>query len=66
MRCSLSVPLIVLLAFVAAHVNAEDQPAVGSKAPDFSLVDQHGKSRSLAELVKQDNVALVFHRSANW
>jgi hypothetical protein len=39
---------------------------VGEKAPAFALKDQSGKERSLADLLKKGNVALVFHRSAGW
>ncbi len=46
----------------------EEHPGVkvGEKAPGFTLEDQQGKERSLDELLKQGNVALVFHRSADW
>ncbi|HEY8504579.1 MAG TPA: redoxin domain-containing protein [Gemmataceae bacterium] len=39
---------------------------VGGKAPAFTLKDQDGKERSLADLLKQGKVALVFYRSASW
>lgn len=39
---------------------------VGEKAPAFTLKDQAGKERELAEFVKQGKVALVFYRSASW
>jgi cytochrome oxidase Cu insertion factor (SCO1/SenC/PrrC family) len=39
---------------------------VGEKAPDFKLKDQSGKERSLSELLKKSNVAIVFYRSADW
>lgn len=39
---------------------------VGGKAPAFTLKDQAGKERTLAEFVKQGKVALVFYRSASW
>lgn len=39
---------------------------VGEKAPDFSLQDQNGETRSLKARLKQGNVALVFYRSASW
>lgn len=39
---------------------------LGAKAPDFTLKDQEGKQRSLAEFVKKGKVALVFFRSASW
>ncbi len=39
---------------------------VGEVAPKFTLKDQDGKDRSLDELLKRGNVALVFYRSADW
>jgi cytochrome oxidase Cu insertion factor (SCO1/SenC/PrrC family) len=41
-------------------------PAVGTKAPAFTLKDQSGQERSLDEFVKKGKVALVFYRSADW
>lgn len=40
--------------------------AVGDQAPDFRLLDQQGKERTLDELLADGNVALVFYRSADW
>ena len=45
---------------------AQDTLPVNSKAPPFTLRDQSGQLRSLADLLKGGNVALVFHRSASW
>ena len=39
---------------------------VGAKAPRFTLRDQEGKERSLAEFLGKGKVALVFYRSAEW
>jgi cytochrome oxidase Cu insertion factor (SCO1/SenC/PrrC family) len=39
---------------------------VGEKAPRFTLKDQDGKDRSLDDLLKKGEVALVFYRSADW
>ena len=41
-------------------------PEIGEKVPDFTLTDQHGKSRALAELRGKIGLLLVFSRSANW
>ena len=41
-------------------------PQVGRRAPDFTLVDQRGQSRSLASLMGPNGVMLVFFRSADW
>ena len=39
---------------------------VGQKAPAFKLKDQTGRERSLEEMLKAGQVAVVFHRSADW
>jgi cytochrome oxidase Cu insertion factor (SCO1/SenC/PrrC family) len=39
---------------------------VGTKAPTFTLKDQAGTERTLAEFLKKGKVALVFYRSASW
>ena len=39
---------------------------VGEEAPDFDLKDQTGKSIKLSDMLKEDRVALVFYRSADW
>ena len=49
-----------------ARAGEDDPPSVGAKAPSFTLKDQDGKERSLDELLKKGNVALVFYRSAGW
>ena len=41
-------------------------PAVGTTLEDFSLNDQHGKKRTLSEMLEDGPVAVVFHRSADW
>ncbi|MDA0753051.1 MAG: redoxin domain-containing protein [Verrucomicrobia bacterium] len=40
--------------------------AVGEKAPDWTLKDQHSQNQSLNSLLKKGPVALVFYRSADW
>jgi cytochrome oxidase Cu insertion factor (SCO1/SenC/PrrC family) len=40
--------------------------AVGQTAPDFTLVDQAGRKRSLAPLLEGRKLALLFFRSADW
>ena len=65
---------VVLLAAPSAFSQGKGKPApeeqtgltVGAKAPTFTLKDQEGKERSLDELLKKGNVALVFYRSADW
>jgi len=41
-------------------------PAAGATAPDFSLLDQHGKRRTMESLMGPQGVVLVFFRSADW
>jgi cytochrome oxidase Cu insertion factor (SCO1/SenC/PrrC family) len=41
-------------------------PQVGDKVPDFTLPDQHGRPRSLASLMGEKGLVLVFYRSADW
>jgi cytochrome oxidase Cu insertion factor (SCO1/SenC/PrrC family) len=41
-------------------------PQVGEQVPDFSLVDQHGRTRTLASLMGPNGLVLVFSRSADW
>lgn len=38
----------------------------GTKIDEFSLVDQHGTSHTLTDILKQGPTAFVFVRSANW
>ncbi len=55
------------LQFVAAQ-NEEMRtgPEIGQKVPDFSLTDQHGKTRAMGDLTGRDGLLLVFSRSALW
>ena len=39
---------------------------IGTKVPDFTLPDQHGRNRSLADLMGSNGLLLVFSRSADW
>jgi peroxiredoxin len=41
-------------------------PQVGSRVPDFTLVDQQGQPRSLTSLMGPQGLMLVFYRSADW
>ena len=40
--------------------------AVGQQAPAFRLLDQSGTEQSLAGILEDGPVALVFYRSADW
>jgi hypothetical protein len=41
-------------------------PEPGERIPDFTLPDQFGEPRTLANLTGPDGLFLVFHRSAGW
>ncbi|HJR60708.1 MAG TPA: hypothetical protein VJ813_14960 [Vicinamibacterales bacterium] len=41
-------------------------PQQGQKVPDFTLPDQDGRARSLASLMGDNGLVLVFSRSADW
>ena len=41
-------------------------PQIGERVPDFTLMDQHGRPRSLASLTGPQGLMLVFYRSADW
>src|SRR5882672_4641759 len=41
-------------------------PQVGSRVPDFTLLDQKGQSQTLASLMGPKGLMLVFYRSADW
>ncbi len=53
------------------HVNATNDrystgPEPGEHVPDFSLPDQEGALRSVANLAGPRGLLLVFYRSADW
>jgi len=41
-------------------------PQVGAAVPDFSLPDQHGKTRTLQSVMGPKGAMIVFYRSADW
>ena len=41
-------------------------PEIGHKVPDFTLIDQHGQTRTLNDLTGPNGLLLVFSRSADW
>jgi cytochrome oxidase Cu insertion factor (SCO1/SenC/PrrC family) len=41
-------------------------PQVGQRVPDFRLVDQSGRTRTLTSLLGPKGAMLVFFRSADW
>lgn len=70
-QMSLTIALVVVCASLtwralAADTRVEFGPALGAKAPSFTLADQDGMKKSLAELVGEKGVVLVFFRSADW
>ncbi len=40
--------------------------SIGSRAPDFALIDQRGNVANLPPLLTRGKLALVFFRSADW
>lgn len=61
--------LLVTAGAVLASDTAPDEKTgakVGERAPEFKLKDQNNKEQSLAALLKEGPVALVFYRSASW
>lgn len=55
----------------ARHVNATNDgytsgPEPGQRIPEFTLPDQGGVYRSVANLSGPNGLLLVFHRSADW
>ncbi len=55
----------------AKHLHATNDhyvtgPDPGETIPAFALPDQHGLSRTLANLAGPHGLFLVFHRSADW
>ncbi len=76
-RMSITVASAVVCALVslAAQLTAQQPvlpdvqklgPQVGSRVPDFTLLDQKGQSRTLASLMGPKGLMLVFYRSADW
>ena len=41
-------------------------PQVGTRVPDFTLNDQHGRAHTLVSLLGRRGLMLVFFRSADW
>ena len=41
-------------------------PQIGTRVPDFALLDQKGQSRTLTSLMGPKGLMLVFFRSADW
>ncbi|RYY62395.1 MAG: AhpC/TSA family protein [Chitinophagaceae bacterium] len=59
---------LTLFTALSLAVSAQDKPEglfINSKAPEFNLKDQNGKSVSLKDLRKKGPVVIVFYRG-NW
>lgn len=41
-------------------------PAIGTKAPTFTLADANGRKTTLADLAGKKGAILLFYRSADW
>ena len=46
--------------------SAKTGPAAGSPAPDFSALDQAGRTQTLRSIMGPKGAMLVFYRSADW
>ncbi len=46
--------------------NIKTGPAVGSPVPDFSALDQAGRTQTLQSIMGPKGAMLVFFRSADW
>ena len=58
---------VISLLLVCGSLNARDYgPAVGSKMPGFELMDQDGKTHTLASLLGPKGAVILFFRSADW
>ena len=65
--------LLATLAVVRVHAQTRTQidvsklgPQVGDRVPDFTLIDQSGRSRTLQSVMGSRGAMLVFVRSADW
>ena len=67
-RRSIAVGLVLaVVVAVGAQVDiAKLGPPVGAKAIDFTLIDQLGRTQSLATIAGPKGTMLVFIRSADW
>jgi hypothetical protein len=75
MRHALFLPILILSAMLdpAAQERGRERidvstlgPQVGERVPDFSLVDQTGRTRNLQSIMGRRGAMLVFARSADW
>ena len=73
--CAVACALVSLVAQPSAQQSALQPtlpdvqklgPQIGTRVPDFTLLDQKGQSRTLASLMGPKGLMLVFFRSADW
>jgi hypothetical protein len=74
MRCLIT--LVFVVALLMLDVQAQGArtridvsklgPQVGERVPDFSLLDQTGRMRTLQSVMGRRGAMLVFVRSADW
>ena len=64
MRRVLWIPLVAVAALYGQSIKTG--PAAGSPAPDFSALDQAGRTRTLQSIMGPHGAMLVFFRSADW
>lgn len=67
----MSAALVGLLASAGAAQQAPPDlsaigPTVGTRPPDFSGVDQFGRTQTLQSILGPRGAMLVFYRSADW
>ncbi len=69
-RLFLFIPAVLVYTALAAGAQQPDLtkvgPAVGARVPEFSGVDQFGKTQTLQSVAGTEGTMLVFFRSADW
>ena len=75
MSCIVAGAVVCALVSLAAQLTAQQPvlpdvqklgPQIGTRVPDFTLLDQKSQSRTLASLTGPKGLMLVFFRSADW
>ena len=64
MRRVLWIPLVAVAALYGQSIKTG--PAAGTPVPDFSAVDQAGRTQTLKSIMGPKGALLVFYRSADW
>ena len=64
-RGAVSIPVMALATALYAQ-NIKTGPEVGQLIPDFSAVDQDGRTQTLESIKGPKGAMLVFFRSADW